>query len=93
MTQKAASPTEVGPADRTGEDPSPVSVGGRFEVVKEQLAIARPVAFREATCSCGSSEIEGACVRCGDLVCGRCAILAGLEGVCCEACRFGRAID
>lgn len=42
-----------------------------------------------AICTCGSEDIEGACVSCGDLKCGACAVLAG-DGIQCEDCRWGR---
>jgi hypothetical protein len=42
------------------------------------------------TCSCGDPDIEGACVTCGELRCGRCSVIAG-DGIQCEDCRWGRA--
>jgi hypothetical protein len=39
-------------------------------------------------CSCGSVEVEGACVDCGELRCGSCSVLTRF-GLLCEDCRFG----
>jgi hypothetical protein len=89
--EREATPVGAGAADEGRcEDLSAVSVEGETGLV-QALATARPFAFLEAVCSCGSLEVMGRCVWCGDLVCGSCAVGAG-DGVCCEGCWFGRAV-